>query len=75
MLRPPTLPAYADKVPFVVLLVELDQGVRMLGYLVDDAGAMLKTDGVAEGIAMGVSVKLRFHEQAGFHLPSWTLSA
>jgi hypothetical protein len=74
VLRPPTLPAYSELVPFVVLLVELDEGVRMLGYLVDDAGAMLKTDGTAEGIAMGARVKLRFHEQAGFQLPSWTLA-
>ena len=73
VLRPPTLPAYADKVPFVVLLIELDEGVRMLGYLVDDAGNMLKTDGVAEGLTMGARVTLRFHEQAGFMLPSWTL--
>jgi len=75
VLRPPTLPSYADLVPFVVLLVELDEGVRMLGYLVDDAGTMLKTDGVAEGVRMGARVKLRFHEQAGCHLPSWALSA
>jgi len=74
VLRPPTLPAYADMVPFVVLLVELDQGVRMLGYLVDDAGKVLKTDGVADGVRMGARVKLRFHEQAGFQLPSWMLA-
>ena len=73
VLRPPTLPAYADLVPFVVLLVELDEGVRMLGYLVDGAGGMLKTDGADEGIAMGARVGLRFHEQAGYRLPSWTL--
>lgn len=74
VLRPPTLPAYADMVPFVVLLVELDQGVRMLGYLVDDEGKVLKTDGVAEGVCMGARVKLRLHEQAGFQLPSWMLA-
>ena len=38
VMRPPTLPAYASMVPFVVLLVTLDQGIRLLGYLVDDAG-------------------------------------
>ena len=73
VIRPPTLPAWAEKVPFVVLLVELDEGVRMLGYLVDDAGRLLRTDGAAEGIAMGTRVALRFHEQAGTWLPSWTL--
>jgi uncharacterized OB-fold protein len=74
VLRPPTLPAYADMVPFVVLLVELEQGVRLLGYLVDDAGKVLKTDGEPEGLRMGAPVRLRFHEQAGFNLPSWTLA-
>jgi uncharacterized protein len=74
VLRPPTLPAYAEKVPFVVLLVELEQGVRMLGYLVDDAGNLLKTDGENEGLAMGSLVELRFHEQAGIQLPSWKLA-
>jgi uncharacterized OB-fold protein len=74
VMRPPTLPAYGEMVPFVVLLVELDEHVRLLGYLVDEAGRMLKTDGVAEGLRMGSRVKLRFHEQAGFQLPSWTLA-
>ena len=67
-----TLPAYADLVPYVILLVELDEGVRMVGYLVDDAGEVLKTDGEAEGIRIGTRVSLRFHDQAGTLLPSWT---
>lgn len=74
VMRPPTLPAYAEMVPFVVLLVELKEGVRLLGYLVDDAGRLLKTDGTAEGVRMGAAVRLRFHSQAGFSLPSWTLA-
>ena len=72
VMRPPTLPAYAEMVPFVVLLVELDEGVRLLGYLVDDGGRLLKTDGIAEGLAMGSRVALRFYDQAGTLLPSWT---
>jgi uncharacterized OB-fold protein len=72
VIRPPVLPAWADRVPFVVLLVELDEGVRMLGYLVDDAGRLLQTDGAAEGIAIGTRVALRFHDQARTWLPSWT---
>jgi len=74
VMRPPTLPAYAEMVPFVILLVELDERVRLLGYLVDDDGRLLKSDGVAEGVGMGVRVKLRFYPQAGFHLPSWTIA-
>ena len=72
--QPPTLPAYAEMVPFVVLLVELKEGVRLLGYLVDEAGRLLKTDGVAEGVRMGAPVRLRFYPQAGFSLPSWTIT-
>jgi uncharacterized OB-fold protein len=74
VMRPPTLPAYAEMVPFVVLLVELQECVRLLGYLVGDDGRLLKTDGVAEGVRMGAAVRLRFHAQAGFSLPSWTLA-
>jgi uncharacterized OB-fold protein len=73
-MRPPTLPAYAEMVPFVVLLVELREGVRLLGYLVDGDGRLLKTDGVAEGVRMGAPMKLRFYPQAGFNLPSWTIA-
>ena len=74
VVRPPTLPAYADLVPLVVLLVELEESVRMLGYLVDDAGMILRTDGEAEQVAIGRRVALRFHDQAGTRLPCWTLN-
>lgn len=75
VMRPPTLPAYADKVPFVVLLVELEEGVRLIGYLVDDEGRLICTDGVREAVAIGARVALRFHQQAGQRLPSWTIAA
>jgi uncharacterized OB-fold protein len=74
VMRPPTLPAFAAMVPFVVLLVTLDEGVRLLGYLVDDAGRVLQTDGGAEAVAIGRRVRLRFHDQAGTILPCWTLA-
>ena len=74
VMRPPTLPAYTEMVPFVVLLVELEEGVRLLGYLVDADGRLLKTDGVAEGVRMGAPVSVRFYSQAGFRLPSWTIA-
>ena len=72
VMRPPTLPAYADKVPFVILLVELDQGVRLIGYLVDDQAELCRSDGSAEGIEIGMRVALRFHDQQGTLLPCWT---
>jgi uncharacterized OB-fold protein len=73
VMRPPTLPAYAEMIPFVILLVELAEGVRLLGYLVDGDGRLLKTDGVAEGVRMGAPVSLRFYAQGGFNLPSWAI--
>ena len=59
----------------MIVLVELVEGVRLLGYLVDDAGEWLITDGVDEGIAMGAPARLRWHRQDGRWLPSWTLGA
>ena len=73
VLHPPVLPAFAGDVPFVVLLVELDEGVRMVGRLVGDDGAVLRTDGPAEGLAMDAPVALRWREDAGVTLPAWTL--
>jgi len=75
VMRPPTLPAYAGMVPFVLLLVELEQGVRLIGYLVDDAGRVVQTDGTAEKVRIGARVALRFHDQAGTPLPCWTMAA
>jgi uncharacterized OB-fold protein len=75
VMRPPTLPAYAARVPFVILLVELEEGVRLLGYLVDDAGRVITTDGTAERVRIGARVALRFHDQAGTPLPCWTMAA
>ena len=62
-------------VPFVLLLVELAEGVRLIGYLVDGAGRVLRTDGAAEGVRIGARVALRFHDQAGTPLPCWTMTA
>ncbi len=73
VMRPPTLPAFADRVPYVLLLVELDEGVRLVGYLVDRDGRLLRSDGEAEAVAIGRRVSVRFHDQAGVVLPSWTL--
>jgi len=75
VMRPPTLPAYAERVPFVILLVELTEGVRLIGYLVDDQGRLLTTDGTAENVRIGARVALRFHDQAGTPLPCWTMAA
>jgi uncharacterized OB-fold protein len=75
-LHPPVLPVWADKLPFVILLVELDDapGVRMIGQLVDDAGELVQTNGEAEGLQMGAPVSLRWRvDEAGQTLAAWTL--
>lgn len=77
VVHPPVLPVWQDTTPFVILLVELDDapGARLIGQLVGDDGALLKTDGAAEGIAMGAPVSLRWRvDEAGTTLPCWTLS-
>ena len=76
-LHPPVLTVWADKLPFVILLVELDDapGVRMIGQLVDDAGELLKTNGESEGLAIGMALSLRWRgDEAGQTLPAWTLA-
>jgi len=72
VIRPPTLPVFAEQLPLVVLLVELDQGVRLLGNLVDRDGRLLKTDGAAERVHIGQPVAVRFMRQGTHTLPCWT---
>jgi uncharacterized OB-fold protein len=77
VLRPPVLTVWQDKLPFVILLVELAAapGVRMIGQLVNDAGELLQTDGVAQGIDFGAQLSLRWRaDEAGQTLPAWTVS-
>jgi uncharacterized OB-fold protein len=76
-LHPPVLAVWAEQLPFVILLVELDDapGVRMIGQLVDDEGELLKTNGEAERLATGRSVALRWRvDEAGQTLPAWMLA-
>src|SRR6185503_14133090 len=67
-LHPPVLSVWAEQVPFVILLVELDDapGVRMVGQLVGDDGTLLKTNGEPEGLTIGSRVALRWRvDEAG----------
>jgi hypothetical protein len=65
VIHPPVLPAWAEDVPFTVVLVELEQGVRMVGRLVDADPSAL---------SIGAPVVLRWREEAGAVLPAWTLA-
>lgn len=70
----PTLPAFADKTPFPVVIVELDDapGVRMVGNLIAAPGAAI--DSVPAGdIAVGMPVRVSFERAAeDVALPCWT---
>lgn len=74
VVRPPVLPVYAELIPFVILLVELDEGVRLVGQLVGDDGTLLTTDGEREGVATGAPVELRWRAQDEYTLPVWTMA-
>lgn len=73
----PTLPAFADRVPYPVVVVELDDfpGIRMVGNLVAAPGAAI--DSVpAAGITIGMPVIVSFEPIAeGVALPMWRPNA
>ena len=61
--HPPVLPAFADKTPFNVAVVELDEGVRMVGNLLDVAN---------EEIHEGMAVEVAWEDvEDGVTLPQW----
>lgn len=74
-LHPPVLAVWADKLPFVILLVELDDapGVRMIGQLVADDGELLRSEGTEVSIGAELVVRWRVDE-AGQTLPAWALA-
>ena len=44
IVHPPTLPAFKEKVPYPVILVELEEGIRMVSNIVDCAIEDLRID-------------------------------
>jgi uncharacterized OB-fold protein len=59
----PTLPAFADKVPYNVVVVELLEGVRMIGNLLG-----VSNDEIREGM----DVVVDFEDAGeGVKLPQW----
>jgi hypothetical protein len=61
--HPPVLPAFADKAPYNVVVVELDEGVRMVGNMLDIAN-----DEIHEGMAVEVAWE---DVEEGITLPQW----
>lgn len=75
VVHPPVVPAMESLTPFVVLLVQLTEGIRMTGNLVDTAGRILRADEPSfEHLRMGGEVSLRWREQRGWVLPAWTMT-
>jgi uncharacterized OB-fold protein len=44
IIHPPVLPAFQDDVPYSVVVVELDEGVRLVSNLVDVPAAEIRAD-------------------------------
>lgn len=61
--HPPVLPAFAEKAPYNVVVVELDEGVRMVGNVLDVSN---------EEIHEGMLVQVAFEDiEDGVTLPQW----
>ncbi|MFH8990795.1 Zn-ribbon domain-containing OB-fold protein [Streptomyces sp. NPDC017940] len=72
--HPPLLPAYAERAPYPVVLVELSDAprVRLVGNLVTRAGAAF--DSVPrERVRIGARVQAVFADQGGVVVPQWVL--
>jgi uncharacterized OB-fold protein len=59
----PVLPSFADKVPYNVIVVELEEGVRMIGNLVGTPN-----DEITEGAVVTVDFE---DVEEGVSLPVW----
>ncbi len=69
--HPPLLPAFADRAPLAVLLVELEEGqdLRIIGNLMGEGPEMREGH---EAIAIGMPVEVVFEEVApDVVLPQW----
>jgi uncharacterized OB-fold protein len=63
VVRPPFLPAFADRVPFVIAVVELAEGPRLVGHVLDCP---------IERVASGMEVEVVFEEiTERVTLPQW----
>jgi uncharacterized OB-fold protein len=73
VVHPPVLPVWQDQIPFVILLVELEDapGVRMLGQLVDERGKLRHDD---DGVDFLAPLAINWRaDEAGQTLPAWMM--
>jgi uncharacterized OB-fold protein len=63
VVHPPVLPAFAEKAPYTVVVVELPEGVRMIGNLLD-----VPDDQIHEGLEVVVDFD---DVEPGVALPAW----
>lgn len=62
--HPPVLPSFRDRVPYNVVVVELEEGVRMVGNIVEAAN---------EDIRIGMPVTVAWDDvEDGVAIPVWT---
>ena len=60
--HPPVIPSFADRVPFNVAVIELEEGVRMIGNI----------DCANEDIREDMPVEVTFEDvEDGVSLPQW----
>jgi uncharacterized OB-fold protein len=61
--HPPVIPSFADRVPFNVAVIELEEGVRMIGNVFDVSN---------EDLHDGMPVEVTFEDlEEGVSLPQW----
>ena len=66
VIHPPTLPAFAASTPYGAVVVRLDEGVFLVGNIIDIP---------ARDVVVGLPVEVEITEvEAGLHLPLWRAS-
>jgi uncharacterized OB-fold protein len=61
--HPPVLPSFGDRVPFNVAVIDLEEGVRMIGNLFE-----CRNDDIFEGMPVEVTFE---DVEEGVSLPQW----
>jgi len=66
IVRPPMLPAFADRLPLAIAVIELDEGPRLVGHVLDCP---------AEAVRSGMRVEVAYEDLTDrVTLPQWKLA-